>query len=191
MPKPAYESGFTNAEEGRYLFKISTIEFAQDDSEKKRGLVCKARHEIQEGIEHDDQTGISVLDQFPLYTNFGVSRLLGLGVKAGLPLDPDKDYPADYFSDEKIQQKWMKGLPERLFGGEVKHRPLLKDGKETGTKAANITSYFSKDEYKTKIKEFKEGGGKTSKGKPADTDFEHEKETGSTGTGTGTADDQW
>lgn len=136
--KPSFSSDFELPAEGIYLFRIDKVDFNKGD----KGLSCLIRDVIEGSIEHEDvfnEQGI--LDNFPLYTDFGKARLLGLGVKA-LSMDANKEYADDYFDDEKIQKKLMANLIGKTFGGKVKHD-------KTG-KFANIKEYYTPEEYDEK-----------------------------------------
>lgn len=173
MPKPVFSSGFDVVEEGDYLLKVVSTEFSKED----KGLSCRVRNEVQEGIEHDDQDGKTILDNFPLYTSFGVARLLGLMIKTGVKLDPQKNYPDDYFNDSAIQEKTVKNLVERLYGGTVKHaKAKLTAGSDTETTMSNIRTYMTKDEYREKVKLYSEkskksGNVKSKENTGKETDF--------------------
>lgn len=154
MAKPVFESGFELPEEGNYVLQAKDVKF--DKVEK--GLTCSVKSEILEG-DHAECIGLSVIENYPLYTNFGLSRLLGLGVKTiGLPAD--KDYPDAYFDDEKTQVRFTGKLKDSIFGGEIKHT----SGKKEGSKFANLKKVYTKDE----VKKLLAGGAK--KDKPATTD---------------------
>ena len=147
--KPVFESGFEIPEEGTYELQIKDITF--DHGEK--GLSCKIKSEIVGG-EHAECIGMGVFDNFPLYTAFGLARLLGLGVKAiGMPAD--KEYPETYFNDDKSQARFTGKAKDVIFGGEIK----IAEGKKG--KMANIKKVFSKDEVKALLKT------KTTTGAPA------------------------
>jgi hypothetical protein len=62
-----------------------------------KGLSGRVRAEIVEGMEHEEHNiGMKVMDNFPLYAKFGVSRLLGTLIKCGAKLDPSKEYADDF-----------------------------------------------------------------------------------------------
>ncbi len=163
--KPAYSSDFELPAEGTFLFKIASADFKNSE---EKGFSFLTRDVIEDSIEHDDIfNGQGILDNFPLSTNFGKARLLGLGVKA-LNMDADKEYPDDYFNDEKVQNKIAKALVGKTFGGMVRHS---KDGK-----FANIKEYFTVTEYDEKAggkEKKKEKGGK---GKTGSKSAEEEEE---------------
>jgi len=139
--KPVFTSEFPVPDEGEYLFMVESVEF----EEGEKGLLARVRSTIQESLNGAEaNVGMTVFDNFPLYVKFGVARFLGFLVKSiGIP---EKDYPLDYFENEKARMKVEKQLPGTVFAGKVKH--------VEGQKGimANITEYYTKDEYMKKMK---------------------------------------
>lgn len=133
--KPVFSSDFAIPEEGMYLFSVTEVDFNSGE----KGLTCAVRSTITEALEHKECEGMNVFDNFPLWTDFGVQRLLGLLVVAVEM--PNKEYPADYFSDVKVQDKVAKKLKGSVFGGKIKHTK--------GEKGvfANITKYLARSEF--------------------------------------------
>jgi hypothetical protein len=157
MPKAVFESSFDLPEEGTYLGRIFEVPFETDT----KGLSGRVRVEIIDGIEHEECNQMKVMDNFPLYANFGVSRLLGTLIKTGAKLDANKDYPVDFFNNEKQQNTAIRQLLEKEYGFTIKHNKI--EGREKPV--ANIILVMSKDEYMTKKKNYV---GPVSKGgKPA------------------------
>ena len=157
--KPQFTSGFDLPAEGTYLFEVDKVEFKKTDG----GLLCAIRNVIQDSIEHGDSFNEQgVFDNFPIYTDFGKARLLGLGVKA-LGMDANKEYDDNYFDDEKIQKKLMTSLPGKKFGSKLKH----KKSKKSDDMMANLTEYYTVEEYESlsnaEPKEEKKSGKKESK----------------------------
>lgn len=144
--KPVYSSDFELPAEGTYLFKIAAADFKNSE---EKGFSFATRCVIENSIENEDLfNGQGIFDNFPLTKDFGKARLLGLCVKV-LGMDANKDYPDDYFDDEKVQKKIAKALIGKTFGGSVKHD-------KTG-KFANLKEYFTVEEYDEK------SGGKEKK----------------------------
>lgn len=163
MVKPVFSTGFDVPEEDDYLFMTDTIEFLKDD----RGYSVRVRDVIQDSINYgSENNGMVVFDNFPLYREFGVARFLGFLIKS-ISL-PNKDYPNNYFDDEKIQKKVEKELKGRLFGGRIRHVP----GRREGVVMANIQEYYTKDEFREK----KTAAGKEAPAPGAEAPKEKEKE---------------
>jgi hypothetical protein len=142
--KPVYDSGFDLPEEGLSLMQIREVDFTQEE----KGTLCKIKNEV---IDHEipSNIGLTVFDNFPLWTEFGKQRLLGLMVKA-VGLEP-KDYPSNYLDGPTVRAKIEKKMPSMIFGGVIKHSTSKgKEGKE-GTVMANIKRYLTKDEMKAEM----------------------------------------
>ncbi len=144
MPRPVTDFDFELPEEGYHIAQVSEINFI--DTEK--GLLAKTKSEILDG-EHPENIGQLLFDNFPLYVDVGVMRLLGLlTVTINIP---DKDYPIEYFDDAKIQAKVAAQLTGKAFGCKVKHNKT-----KQGNTMANIKTYYNRDHMKSIISESKE-----------------------------------
>lgn len=143
MPRPKTSSDFTTQAEGRYLFECDSVEFyASEKAHNKGDLICKVSHKIIDGLENGSEFNETKISEwFALEHTFSVESLLGLmSVSVGLP---DKDYPDDFFKDDKTQAKTAKQLVGSQYGGKVKHEP----GEKEGSTFAKVVEYYTKKEY--------------------------------------------
>lgn len=139
MPlKPAFESTFEIPEEGTYLFKVESAELVDSD----KGTNFRVRSVILDAIENPQCVDLSVFDNFPLFVEFGLRRLLGFLIKAGAVQDKKEGFPDNYFESQKVKTALENKIPNSIFAGVIKHV----DG-QRGV-MANIREYLSQAEYK-------------------------------------------
>lgn len=171
--KPSFKSGFETVSEGWHLFRVKepNIEVIADDEQKEKdGIKNDKNYTVRSVVEGGEEDGVGIMEFFANHSKkeFGLSRLAGLMIKAA----PDKFPPVDEIDvdtmrTDKFETKFKMALPERLFGGKVKHIPGKKKEKKEGQEEtepnifANIIEYATVKEYNEIITKKDEKAGKS------------------------------
>jgi len=146
MAKPRTSFDFVTQAPGTYLLETKSVEFSH--KEDSGDLMCRVVNTVLDSIDAGSEFNNTPLSEmFNLEYAFAVDRLLGL-LAVGVDL-PNKEYPDDYFTDEKVQERVKKQLAGAKFGAKIKHTP---DKADPNKKYINVVEYYTQKEYQELMK---------------------------------------